>query len=116
MLRKASSMTIVDVQPRFKSESKKINEEILSPLSPTQNELVINIEKQLHIKIELEPENIQLKELKLPLEKLQLHTHHADYGGDKNILASREDLGGSHSGTNHLKLSGICAGAKVNIE
>jgi len=68
------------------------------------------------LKIELEPENVQLKELKLPLEKLQLHTHHADYGGDKNGLASREDLGGSHSGTNHLKLSGICSGSKVTLE
>jgi len=113
MLRKASSMTIVDVQPRFKSETKKKEEEMMSPVSPTQNQLVVNIEKQLHVKIELEPENIQLKELKLPLEKLQLHTHHADYGGDKNGLTSREDLGGSHSGASHLKLSGICSGAKV---
>lgn len=68
------------------------------------------------MKIELEPENVQLKELKLPVEKLQLHTYHADYGGDKNGSIAREDLGGSHSGTSHLKLSGICSTGKVTLE
>jgi len=44
---------------------------MLSPVSPPKNEIIGKIEGDLAIHVELEPEIIELPELKLSVEKLQ---------------------------------------------
>ncbi|KAL4488525.1 hypothetical protein ABPG72_013093 [Tetrahymena utriculariae] len=118
MLKKSNSMTVVNLKPRFKNESlqsnqNKINgskeeniDEQSSPLAPSRNEFIRQIEKDLLQRIELEPVQIQMKELTLPLEKIKMHINHQDHGGEKSLANSRDEVGNSHS--SHLRL-GICS-------
>ncbi|KAL4443189.1 hypothetical protein ABPG74_002256 [Tetrahymena malaccensis] len=118
MLKKSSSMTVVNLKPRFKNDSVQSNQnkisgskeenidEQSSPLAPSRNEFIRQIEKDLMQRIELEPVQIQMKELTLPLEKIKMHINHQDHGGDKSLASSRDEVGNSHS--SHLRL-GICS-------